>query len=664
MLINKNIQRPRRIAFKGSLGLILASLVLSLALAACGDSPTATPDVTTAAAAPTTGGAGASTSAAANPAVPATINVEIASFKFNPAEITVAAGTTVIWTNKDSAKHNVIADDKSFESPTLEKGASYSHKFETAGTVGYFCSFHGSPGQGMAAKLIVTAAAPVAGAVTTAAQAQVVPTTAAQTTASAVATTTAAPTVAPVTTAPPAQTQAPQPAANGALIGTINFRDDVQQTDQLVINLETLPAAPTGRVFFGWLLNTAGANNINLGQLVAGANGAVSLKYREPKNANLLANYDKFIITTEALDPTPSAPSASVVYSGQLPGPSLIHIRHLLVSFPATPGKIGLEVGLRNQAQELRRQAESLRDAQQGSNLPEIKLRAEYLVNLIEGSKGQDYGDLNKDGKVQNTGDGYGLLKNGDQLGYLDGSKEHAGLAAKAEGATEDIKLHAGHVGITVDNASGWVTAIRDRSLSLLKATELTATEPLVREVLVLANQTVQGVDLKGDGQIQPVPGSGGVLTSYQHAQLMAAIPVKATATDPAAPAAAAPTTAHDHGAEPPTTAPPAYGTTVAAVTTAAAPAAGAALGGPGQEVKLNISQFKFGTGPLTIKAGTKVTWTNQDTAPHTATADNSSWDSGTLQKGQSFSFVFNKPGLVKYHCEIHPNMIATITVV
>ncbi|HEX2914421.1 MAG TPA: cupredoxin family copper-binding protein [Chloroflexia bacterium] len=658
MFSTKN--KPKFAGSRGILLLALLAMLVSLALAACGDTPTSTPVII-----PTN--QAADTTQAANPATAAsTINIDISGFKFNPGEITIPAGTTVVWTNKDGAKHNVIADDRSFESPTLEKGASYSHKFDSAGTVNYYCSFHGSPGQGMIGKLVVTA--PQAGSATTAAGLPAA-SPAAQTSAAQETATTAAATTAAAATTEAATTSEAQPTlvapATGQVIGAVNFRDDLQLTDQLIINLDALPASPAGRVYFAWLLNSAGNNTANLGQVTPDAAGKVSLKYRDPKNANLLANYDKFVITTEALDPTPSAPSSSVVYNGQLPGPSLVHIRHLLVSFATTPNKIGLEVGMRSQAQELRRQAEFLRDAYQSDDLPAVKLRAEYLVNLIEGSKGQDYGDLNKDGKVENSGDGFGLLKNGDQLGYLDGSKEHALLAAKADGATDDIKLHASHVAITVDNASGWVSAIRDRSLTILKQSDINAVEPLQREILVLANQTLNGVDLKGDGQILPIPGSGGVLTSYQHAQLMAAIPVRAvnaTAnnTVAAAQTTAAAATAHaTHSAPAETTA--ANGTSTQAATVA--PAA-AAQGGPGQEIKVDISQFKFGSGTLTIKAGTKVTWTNQDSAPHTVTADNSSWTSDTLQKGQSYSYVFNKPGLVKYHCEIHPNMTATITVV
>lgn len=637
---------------------LLVLLLLSLVLAACGDNPTPVPAANTT--------APAAQPNQANPAAaPVTINIDMVGFKFSPQEISIPAGSTVIWTNKEAAKHNVVADDNAFESPTLDKGQSFSRKFDTPGTITYYCKFHGSPGQGMTGKLTITPAQAGAAAPTTQASTIVaIATTAAATTAAQpVAVTTAAATVATAPTAAATQAPATQTAAQGEAVGTISFRDDLKLTDQLIINFPTLAAPPPGMSYFGWLQNSADGSTLKLGQIIPGPNGAVNVRFSAPDKGNILAAYDKFLVTHETIDPTPSAPSAMVAYSGQLPGPSLIHIRHLLVSFPATPGKIGLEVGLRDQATILRRHAEFMVDALKEDDLAAIKLHAEHLVNLIEGSKGPDYGDLNKDGQVTNPGDGYGLLKNGDQLGYLNGSKEHAGLAAKAEGATEAIKLHAGHVGITVDNATGWVTTIRDRSLAVLKVTTTDAAAPMVQEISTLANQVLNGVDVNGDGIILPIPGSGGVVTSYQHAQLMGSIPLALPGAEPVA------NGGHDHTATPvPITgkATPVAGTTSAATaakTTSAASNANA-LGGPGQEIKMDITGFKFSKNPITIKAGTKITWTNQDSAPHTATADNSSWDSGTLQKGQSFSFVFNKPGQVSYHCEIHPNMTATITVV
>ena len=68
----------------------------------------------------------------------------------------------------------------------------------------------------------------------------------------------------------------------------------------------------------------------------------------------------------------------------------------------------------------------------------------------------------------------------------------------------------------------------------------------------------------------------------------------------------------------------------------------------------MGLGSAAFGMNPLTIAPGTRVTWTNQDDMPHTATADDELWDSGLLQPGESFSFTFTGGGTFAYHCNIH----------
>ena len=80
--------------------------------------------------------------------------------------------------------------------------------------------------------------------------------------------------------------------------------------------------------------------------------------------------------------------------------------------------------------------------------------------------------------------------------------------------------------------------------------------------------------------------------------------------------------------------------------------------------VDVTIAGFAFSPAELTIKVGTTIKWTNQDSAAHNITADDSSWGSSSLAQGDSFSFTFSNSGTFAYHCGVHPNMKATITVV
>lgn len=78
----------------------------------------------------------------------------------------------------------------------------------------------------------------------------------------------------------------------------------------------------------------------------------------------------------------------------------------------------------------------------------------------------------------------------------------------------------------------------------------------------------------------------------------------------------------------------------------------------------VDIVDFAFDSDSVTIDAGGTVTWTNTGDASHTVTADDGSFDSGTLASGDTYSFTFDEPGTYTYHCNIHSSMTATIVVV
>ena len=76
------------------------------------------------------------------------------------------------------------------------------------------------------------------------------------------------------------------------------------------------------------------------------------------------------------------------------------------------------------------------------------------------------------------------------------------------------------------------------------------------------------------------------------------------------------------------------------------------------------IRGFKFEPAATTVAVGTVVTWTNQDTAPHTATSVTAGkFDTGTIEQNQSKSVTLNEAGTFEYFCQIHPQMRGTLTV-
>lgn len=107
---------------------LLAS-VLALATVACSkDSPTTTPTTD-------------------EPTAPTGTTVQVVDNAFEPATVTIAAGSSVSWTwDGTSAPHNVVADDASFDSGDPDATGNYSYTFPEAGTFTYACDVHKSLG--------------------------------------------------------------------------------------------------------------------------------------------------------------------------------------------------------------------------------------------------------------------------------------------------------------------------------------------------------------------------------------------------------------------------------------------------------------------------------------------------------------------------------------
>ncbi|MGZ6339146.1 MAG: cupredoxin domain-containing protein [Candidatus Limnocylindrales bacterium] len=111
------------------------------------------------------------------------------------------------------------------------------------------------------------------------------------------------------------------------------------------------------------------------------------------------------------------------------------------------------------------------------------------------------------------------------------------------------------------------------------------------------------------------------------------------------------------------TPAPSAAPTSAAAPSAAATAPSSAATSPAAGGMAVTIKDFAFGPASLTVPVGSKVTWTNQDSAGHTVTADDGSFASQTIPTGTTFSQTFSTAGSFAYHCSIHKSMKATIVV-
>jgi len=76
----------------------------------------------------------------------------------------------------------------------------------------------------------------------------------------------------------------------------------------------------------------------------------------------------------------------------------------------------------------------------------------------------------------------------------------------------------------------------------------------------------------------------------------------------------------------------------------------------------VEITGFKFIPETLSVKTGDTVTWINKDIAPHTASADNQSFDTGELKQNESGSITVSSDQTISYFCKYHPSMKAELS--
>lgn len=91
--------------------------------------------------------------------------------------------------------------------------------------------------------------------------------------------------------------------------------------------------------------------------------------------------------------------------------------------------------------------------------------------------------------------------------------------------------------------------------------------------------------------------------------------------------------------------------------------ACAAAPAGATATVTVAIKDFKYAPQPVQAKVGDVIAWSNQDTAPHTATLDDGTCDTKTINAGAQAMLVFNVAGTYSYHCTVHPTQMKDYTI-
>ncbi|MCC6297780.1 MAG: protein kinase [Anaerolineales bacterium] len=330
----------------------------------------------------------------------------------------------------------------------------------------------------------------------------------------------------PVTEAPTSDIPVFPPIADGIPVGVLRFQDGAAALDQVTISA-ALMSAPEGNQYEAWLVGEGGEFRRSLGVMSLDENSQFNLSFVDEQSRNLFSRANRMEITLEPNPDDSPNPSSQVIYSSEVPPESVMHIRHLLVSISETPNQVSLIHGMTTDAFLLTQTADAMLAAFESGDEVSVRLNAEAIINLIAGNQDSaNYGDWDSDGGVTEISDGFGLLLNGDQAGYIEGTLSHAGYLIDTSDATPDIRLHAGHVVISMQNVEPWAVELRDAAIRIVQAPFDENMRADISTAVALANQILNGLDIDGNESVDPIPGEGGALTAYQHAYYLADMPI------------------------------------------------------------------------------------------------------------------------------------------
>ncbi|NWG34580.1 MAG: protein kinase [Chloroflexi bacterium] len=307
-------------------------------------------------------------------------------------------------------------------------------------------------------------------------------------------------------------------------LGVLRFQDGSNTADQVTFSSGNLPPPPPGTRYEAWLFADDGETLFSIGVITFNTDNRASLTFVDPAGRNLLTFYHGMQITIEPNPDNNPNPSNDVAFLAILPQGGFTHVRHLLSEFASTPNQTPFMLGLRHDADLLNRLAQTMLTSFEAGEEENVRLTAEQMLNLIIGSQNPEYKDWNGNGAIDDLSDGFGLLLNGSNTGYIQGTFSHANLSRQSPDATENMLAHGEHVMIAAENVNGWTAQLRDQLIAVAGSGSLSEAESAIRQAVVLADQILNGVDINGNENIEAIPGEGGVVTAYEHAYYMADI--------------------------------------------------------------------------------------------------------------------------------------------
>ena len=306
--------------------------------------------------------------------------------------------------------------------------------------------------------------------------------------------------------------------------GVLQFHDGKAILDQATLIAEAMPRPPADSQYEIWLVSPLG--RLSLGILAVDDQGRGKLIFDDRQATNLLADYSRVEVTLNGTINVDTNSSTRVAYAYALPEAAVPYLRGLMVSHSATPDGIALIHGLKKNAELMDAASRDLLSRHQSGDEAGVKKSAESILNILVGEKSQDHKDWDGNGQIDDPGDGYGFLRNADNLGYIQAVYSEADYAVNASGSSRNIIVNGERVKICTQNLAGWAPELRNTLLTILNGEAASDPDAALQRSAALVDIMLNGIDLDENGSIDPVSGECGVIVSYEHTYRMADMPL------------------------------------------------------------------------------------------------------------------------------------------
>ena len=302
--------------------------------------------------------------------------------------------------------------------------------------------------------------------------------------------------------------------SEGDFEGSAVIHDDEALSDAITFKMTNVPKLDEGLAYAGWLVSDDESSTLKTGAMILD-DGSIDHVYDSLTlgytGENLIRGYDKVIVTVESLEAEILEPSGDVVFSYKVPADVMEHVRNLVTDWPPGAGT-GILTNLISQLEVALAHANVAADK---SSIADVRRQMELAVNAIEGPDGDNYGDLDGDGNIDDEGDGVGVVARARQ-------RRETGFILNP--SFDDTLIMAHLVGVELDGLNVETLADEAVTEALLALDEVVLDRAKVSAAGVAGfiEAALKGVDADASDVIDSVEGEGGAEQAYVQAQLMA----------------------------------------------------------------------------------------------------------------------------------------------